>query len=134
MQVDHELTESVTARIPQSVKRQAERDARIEHRSLGGHIAWIIAQYYGQGQSGPREEHIVQESLTPQEFVDEVFPGFSQWQKQGSPIPESWKLPPEMRGTPVPEEPREEHMTSRQRQRARYEAMIRAAREGEERG
>ena len=125
MQVDHELTESVTARIPQSVKRQAERDARREHRSLGGHIAWIIAQYYGQ-QPEPREERIVQESLTPQEFMDELFPGFSQWQKQSSPIPESWKLPPEMRGTPVPEEPREERMTNRQRQKANYEAFIRA--------
>ena len=99
MQVDHELTESVTARIPQSVKRQAERDARREHRSLGGHIAWIIAQYYGD-RSGPREEHIVQESLSPQEFVDEVFPGYSQWQGK--------------------------HMTNRQRQKANYDAFLRA--------
>ena len=73
MQVDHELTESVSARIPQSVKRQAERDARREHRSLGGHIAWIIAQYYGDRP-----------------------------------------------------EPREEHMTNRQRQKANYDAFLRA--------
>lgn len=36
----------------------------------------------------------------PLASLDDIFPGFAQWQKQPPPLPESWKLPPAMRGEP----------------------------------
>lgn len=48
-----ELTESLLAIVPQSVKRQAESDARKWRRSLRQHAGWIIEQYYKNLRKAP---------------------------------------------------------------------------------
>lgn len=89
MQSDKIFTESVAARISQELKRQLEEDARRAKRSVGQHLAWIIEQHFEQrgGEPAPQpqtppKDPPVQQFLTGKQFLDEVFPGFAEWQKQ----------------------------------------------------